>query len=293
MIDLHMHSIHSDGKDDVETLLKNAQAKNLTLISITDHDSVQAYNVLKNPEIRKIFSGEILPGTELSTSIEGETVEILGYGIHPDKIESFISNHYLSGADAQIEIFNRIYKRYTKLGLKINVDIHDFDARTMFARPFIYNEIIKHAENLKFFKYSESFYDYACYIRRETHNPDSPMYIGIPENRPTPFEIIDAIHSAGGLAFIAHAFLYSKKIYENIERIVAEYKPDGLECYYSKFSEQQTDRILKICRNNALLISGGSDYHGGKRPEALGTGLGNLCVNETEVNRWAKNCFKL
>lgn len=294
MTDLHMHTIHSDGSDDVETLLKNAGSKKLDLISITDHNSVQAYKVLKNPEIRKNFSGEILTGTELSTCINGETIEILGYGIDPNKIEDFISKSYLSGADVQIAMFYKLYRRYTKLGLKINAGINDFNPNTMFARPFIYKDITRHKENLKFFKYSESFYNYDSYIRREANNPESPMYTGEPEHQPTPSEVINAIHNAGGLAFIAHIFLYSEKIHGDINRLVSEYKPDGFECYYSKFSESQTENILKFCRDNALLISGGSDYHGSKRPGTeLGTGLGNLCVSETEINKWAKSCLKL
>lgn len=294
MTDLHMHTIHSDGSDDVETLLKNAESKKLNLISITDHNSVQAYKVLKNPKIRKSFSGEILPGAEFSTSINGETIEILGYGIDPDKTESFIDESYLSGADLQLNRFDKIYRRYTELGLKINVSIHDFNPNTMFARPFIYKDITRNKENLKFFKYSESFYNYDSYIRRESNNPESLMYVSESDFQPTPNKVIDAIHNAGGLAFIAHMFLYSEKIHGDINRIISEYNPDGFECYYSKFSESQTKNILKICRDNNLLISGGSDYHGSNRPGTeLGTGLGNLCVSEVEINKWARSCLKL
>ena len=58
MIDLHMHTNHSDGTDTVEELLKNAENSNLEIISITDHDSIDAYYELeKYPEIRKLYKG--------------------------------------------------------------------------------------------------------------------------------------------------------------------------------------------------------------------------------------------
>ena len=61
MIDLHMHTNHSDGTDSVEELLKNAEKQNLELISITDHDQVSAYYELEeNPSLRNLFSGKIM-----------------------------------------------------------------------------------------------------------------------------------------------------------------------------------------------------------------------------------------
>ena len=59
MIDLHLHTNHSDGSDTVKQLLQNAENKKLEIISITDHNSVGAYYELEeNPEIRNIFSGK-------------------------------------------------------------------------------------------------------------------------------------------------------------------------------------------------------------------------------------------
>ena len=82
MIDLHMHTTYSDGTDNLEMLLKNAENKKLEIISITDHDSVDAYYELeKNSELRKLYSGEIIVGTELKTFYGNVPIEILAYGI--------------------------------------------------------------------------------------------------------------------------------------------------------------------------------------------------------------------
>ena len=58
MIDLHTHTNHSDGTDSVEEILKNAEKNNIEILSITDHDSVDAYFELeRNPNLRQLFSG--------------------------------------------------------------------------------------------------------------------------------------------------------------------------------------------------------------------------------------------
>ena len=54
MVDMHIHTIYSDGDKTIEEVLKKCEEKKLEYISITDHNSVGAYFELeKNPEIRK------------------------------------------------------------------------------------------------------------------------------------------------------------------------------------------------------------------------------------------------
>ena len=57
MIDLHLHTNHSDGTDTVAELLEKAEQLKLEIISITDHDTVDAYKELENSEIRNKFCG--------------------------------------------------------------------------------------------------------------------------------------------------------------------------------------------------------------------------------------------
>jgi len=87
MIDLHLHTNYSDGTDTVKELLKNAESQKQDIISITDHDSVDAYNELENIDTRKLFSGKIIVGAELKTFYNGVPMEVLGYGIDYKKIK--------------------------------------------------------------------------------------------------------------------------------------------------------------------------------------------------------------
>ena len=56
---------------------------------------------------------------------------------------------------------------------------------------------------------------------------------------------------------------------------------DGIEAYYSQTSLEETVHYLKICDQNGLFPTGGSDFHGTNKPEVeVGTGRGNLQVPE-------------
>ena len=80
MIDLHLHTVHSDGTDSVKELLENAERNKIEIISITDHNSVDAYyEIEQNPEIRNIFSGKIIVGCELKTTYNKVNIEIDGF----------------------------------------------------------------------------------------------------------------------------------------------------------------------------------------------------------------------
>ena len=119
MIDLHMHTNHSDGTDTVEELLKKAEAKKLEIISITDHDSVGAYYELeKRPELRNLFSGKIIIGSELKTCYKRVPIEILGYGIDYNKIRV----HEVDDEKMQKEILEQMKQVAKNLGLKFDED---------------------------------------------------------------------------------------------------------------------------------------------------------------------------
>ena len=90
MIDLHMHTIYSDGDKTVEEVLKMCEEKKLEYISITDHDTCKQYEdeAIKN---NKIFNGKIIKGTELHAVFQNRSIEILAYNIDTNIIEEWIN----------------------------------------------------------------------------------------------------------------------------------------------------------------------------------------------------------
>lgn len=93
MIDLHMHTIYSDGDKTVEEVLKMCENKKLEYISITDHDTCKQYNdvALKN---NHIFSGKIIIGSELHAVFQKKNIEILAYNINPNIINEWCEKYY-------------------------------------------------------------------------------------------------------------------------------------------------------------------------------------------------------
>ena len=78
MIDLHIHTLYSDGDKTVEEILKMCEEKHMEYISITDHNSIEAYYELEgNEKLRKIFSGEIILGSELKTTYNKVNIEVI------------------------------------------------------------------------------------------------------------------------------------------------------------------------------------------------------------------------
>ena len=62
---------------------------------------------------------------------------------------------------------------------------------------------------------------------------------------------------------------------------------DGIECYYTTFSDEQHNEILNICQKRNLFISGGSDFHGTCRPEVdIASGFGNLEIPTDIITNW-------
>lgn len=90
-----------------------------------------------------------------------------------------------------------------------------------------------------------------------------------------------------GKVFLPHIFEYKDNSKKILDFILDNYSIDGIECYYTTFSKEQSDFLLNICNEKNFLISGGSDYHGTFKPNVeLGTGLGNLSVPENILNNW-------
>ncbi|MBI3910798.1 MAG: phosphatase, partial [Armatimonadetes bacterium] len=93
----------------------------------------------------------------------------------------------------------------------------------------------------------------------------------IPKVKLTPVEAIDLIHLAGGTAVLAHPKYLEFPNIARLEQAIAAWRDaglDGLECYYSQHSPEETELYLDIARRLDLVVSGGSDFHGDSKPHA-------------------------
>lgn len=284
MIDLHMHTNHSDGTDSVEELLKNAEKKRLEIISITDHDQVGAYYELEeNPELRKLFSGKIIVGSELKTYFGTVPIEVLAYGIDYKKIRI----HKIDNEKMQKEILEKAKDIARNLGLKFDeestyIDVND--PCKQWGAFTLGTELLKHEENREIIAKIGDFIP-STFYRVHQSNIESPFYVDETYASIDINETINRIHEAGGLAFLAHGYEYPfKNSNETIEKILATTDIDGAEAIYPTFSKEQRRDIMELCKKYNKFISGGSDYHAKNKPHIeLGTGINNNIKLEYEL----------
>lgn len=248
--DLHMHSNYSDGSDDPEKVVARAAALGFHLIALTDHDTIRG---LPRAQLAATEAGiQCLNGTEISASFGGREVHILGLGVDIEN-ETFVR-----ALDRQVEERDvrarDIVERLNKLGVEIEYD--NVKARVQdgaVGRMHIAQELLAlgHVTKLQgaFDKYLKA--GRKAFVLRDTLSAE---------------QAVELIHSANGLAFIAHPGIGDLR--RRLDRLLA-LPFDGIEVFHSRHSAGQIDEFLEIATSRKLLMSGGSDCHGtvkGEKP---------------------------
>lgn len=291
MIDIHMHTIYSDGDKTVEEVLKMCEDKKLEYISITDHDTCKQYDdeALK---CNKIFSGKIIKGSELHAVFQNKNIEILAYNINPNLINQWCEKYYSDDKlrEQQKICRQRLFDICDKHGLIYDESkIRKPKKASEYVERPIYEELIKHNENHKILgEFTESF---SVFFRKGLANPESSYFMNHIEFRPPYMEVIDIIHKAGGKAFLAHPFEYKfEDTIGFIDDLRKEAELDGIECFHpSSADDNKKDILVDYARRNNLYISGGSDYHGSPKPDIeIGVGRGNLNISKEIIEEWIR-----
>ena len=289
LIDLHMHTKYSDGTDSVSEILNRVDKKNLNIISITDHNTALAYKEMENMDIDKFYKGNIIPGIELNTKALGVPIEILGYGIDYKKMNELVKNVYIPAEKRNYIEVERLYNKCMKAGMKLNSNcLENFDG-TMFASKFIHSQIVKYDEN-KDIVSEDAWNDTKVFYRKYMSNPAGILYVEMDDFVPEFNVAMNLVRECGGLVFIPHIFEYRDNSRKILEHILENYNIDGIECFYTTFTEQQKQELVELCKERKLFMSGGSDYHGATKPNVdVGTGMGNLVVNDEIISDWIEN----
>lgn len=124
MIDLHIHTKYSDGTDTVKEILKKSNKIGLDTISITDHNSCNAYYELKNIDIETIYSGNIIVGCEFTTSFDNRLIEVLGYGFDYKIVSNYLNNYYSKTLinERTSTLYNRLLNKINELELIFSLE---------------------------------------------------------------------------------------------------------------------------------------------------------------------------
>ncbi len=291
MIDLHCHSTYSDGSFSPAQLLDMAEERGLEILSITDHDHIEAYTDLLDPAVRKRFSGKLITGVEIAVILDGQPVEVLGYGFDPKELEPFLEKaRQRRSSKAHLEL---LYREYLARGVKLVRPMEEYsDEEFLNPRRFVFDQLLSEKENHAFFlDFEKHTTSPLAYYRNELYNKESPLYIDCQSLFFGVDKIVEVVHQAGGRAFLAHSYCYTAEVYDHLDDITDRYPLDGLECFYPAFTPKQTEEITALCARKHLLMSGGSDFHGAIRPNiALGVGAGELNVSK-ENTPWIQTTF--
>ncbi|MCK5148157.1 PHP domain-containing protein [bacterium] len=244
-IDLHVHTNYSDGLKTPAEVVQMTKDAGLRGVGIADHDTVGG--IPEAEAAAKELGVVIVPGVELSSQHAGRDIHILGYLMqldHPKFVE------YLKLF--QDERYRRAEKMVKKLNLMgVSISMAEVEARSnsqSIGRPHI-AEILTEKGYVETFQ--EAFYRYIGY-RSEAYEE---------KYRITPDKAIALIAEAGGLSFLAHPspIIDDKLILELIKAGL-----DGLEIVHPKLSDRRMLFLQKVAQNHGLLVSGGSDCHGGR-----------------------------
>ena len=265
IIDLHVHSTESDGTLTPEDLVAEAKKAELAAFALTDHDTCQG--VGKAMPLAASAGIELIPGIELSTDYHGKEVHIVGLYID-------IENEQLLKKTAEYrkcrsERNALMVEALQKEGLSITMEeLVAENPDCVITRANIARFLYEHGQ-IKSVR--EAFDRYIgdhckCYVGRlKVASTDA----------------VRLIKEAGGTAILAHPLLYGLSN-TNLQKMIDELKPaglDGLEAIYSTYTTGEEQQMKRLARENGLLISGGSDFHGSNKPDiALGRGLGLLYI---------------
>lgn len=287
MIDLHTHTTYSDGTWDVKTLLKNAEKNGVELLAITDHNTVKAHLELKENDYSSYFKGKIIPGAEFNCVFNNAKIELLGYNFDIKRMNEWIEKVY----NKEKKVPNLMEEFHLLMNAchenKIKVDDINYKEDMGWPIDYIYESIKKYPENKKYFSDKE-WTDIDHFFRCCTCNIDFPLYIDFSYQTPNAKLVSNEIRKLGGKVFLAHLFTYPLRDYEKyLDSLVENNIIDGVETYYSKFSDEEIKFVEKYCKKNNLYMSAGTDCHGNKKPDRkIGIGYGNMNAQIDVVKDW-------
>ena len=252
--DLHCHTKLSDSSMGIDDLIVLAQKRGISTIAITDRDC-QAGTV-RGKIIGERRGITVIPGVEISAT-DPETcknVEILCYlSDSPDRLEGLCHRNTLTRKKASQLMTLKIAKKYPitpELVLKCAT-----------GATAVFEHHIMHA--LLECGLTDKIYGDLYY---ELFSPESPENVLVKVSYPSPKEVIDAIHEAGGIAVLAHPDsleLFEKLIPEGI---------DGVEAWNPEIDEELEKKLCAAAKANALLTVGGTEFRGmySKKPITVG-----------------------
>lgn len=261
VVDLHLHTLCSDGEFPPGEVVRQAADKGLHTIAITDHDTVAG--IPEALERARTISLRVIPAVEISCELAEGEVHLLGYFVDwsPDAPLAQMLARFRA---SRTERAHAMLEKLRRLGMLVTWDeVQAFAGGESVGRPHVARALVARG-------YVQSVAEaFERYLFR-----GGPAYV--PRFKLAPEEAIALIHRAGGIAILAHPLDIL-----DVVGWLAEEGLDGLEAYYPGYEPEVSAQIAAIAARHGLAVAGGSDYHGPN--VSPGIDIGSVAVPEEVI----------
>lgn len=264
--DLHVYSSFShDGEMEVEDLLKRAQASGVKVLSICDHNSVKANNLAE--KLAPMYDVEYISGINIDCDYEGHHVRILGYNINSND-PRFTQIEYENLAKEKAVSARRIDLFEDFTGFKVNAEkLNHFNrfqiiTEDAIARDILSNPVYRKEKLLQPYLNGNKKDTPIASFKKDFFAPGAPAYVPIVHPQAT--DMIALIKACGGLPVLAHP-MYSLSQYKDVLNDLIQEGLIGLEIFTPHHTMSDMKYLIPLVKQNHLLVSAGSEYHGSKR----------------------------
>ena len=243
-IDLHNHTTASDGLLSPAALVEMANQRGIAVLGVTDHDTLAG--LVPAIGAASALAVTLVPGVELSTTIPGPEIHILGYFVDPDDASLKAALQRL--ADDRVNRIGNVVRLLNEAGYPIRLDGIMAEAHGgSIGRPHVARALIEIGAA------SDMNDAFTRFLRRGTVGwwPRSPF---------TAEEAVGLLRDHGVVPVLAHPFSTGDP-----EGMASRLIPAGLrgiEVYYGAYDDDQRRALRRIADGYNLIPTGGSDYHG-------------------------------
>jgi predicted metal-dependent phosphoesterase TrpH len=252
-VDLHLHTLASDGRLTPTELVRLAADQGLRTISVSDHDTTEG--LAEALEAAGEIPGlRVIPGIELSADVPGDEVHVLGYFIDTENAE--LQAELTRFREGRVDRARTMVEKLGQLGIHVEWErVQHFAGDGAVGRPHIALALVE-----------------AGYCKEP--KDAFPEYLGrnglayVERVKLSPEEAVGIIRKAGGAAVLAHpAYMNDMELgISNLSGIGLA----GMEVHYAKYREDTIRQLARLSQQYDLIPCGGSDYHGlGNSDECL------------------------
>ncbi len=273
--DLHLHTIASDGTQEIATLVQRAKACGLSAIAITDHDTISQELCAR---VTDIVGMEVITGVELKVDFDGIAGEILGYFVDP--LCAPMREMFAFMRQAREERMAKMVRKCCDhLHIDISLDEVEKLAHVSIGRPHLAQVLVEKgaAETMR-----DAF--------DRLIGSGGTCYVSL--DRPGFREATDAIHAAGGVTSVPHPCFLPIDDWSAFFAVLRAANVDGIEVFYPYIADDKRlyihpEVLRSLAEEGGFLLTGGSDDHG---PASVKEALGKVRLPYRYVEELKRRC---